>query len=246
MKKRTKLTPVTFDKDDNFLRIDGVECFAILFENEHTHRYAGYKLIEDDIDLCLHLIDSINEHNKLPNSFTLPLSLALVTLYGKIFAKADGRGVKLQRNDVPHELHVTHDLVTRYRNNFVAHAGGTHELVITIIGLNPNNKNKKVLCVLPQQSVKIDAIGHEVRENIKKILIAIKADIKIRKDVIYELMTKSVSEIPINELYKSFENADVPDREPNLDPGNYTVHFNVAQNGKMSVRVERNVMQNID
>lgn len=239
MKKSTKLSPIEFNEDNHFLKINGVECFAIIFENEHTHRYTGYKLIENDIDFCLHFIKNINEQSVNPHNFTLPLSLALVTLYGKIFAKADGRGVKFQRNDIPREFHETHDLVTNYRNNFVAHAGGTHEIGITVVGLNPNNRNKKVLCVLQPQIVKVDAINPQVRENLTQILLALKKESQSRQATIYELIKNSVLNIDIDELYQSFKNVYDSPPEPIMKPGNYSTHFHIEPNSKMSFRVER-------
>lgn len=238
MKKSTKLTPIPFKENDNFLTINGTECFAIIFENEHTHRYVGYKLIESDIDFCMHFLEEKVKH---PHSFSLHLSLAITSLYGKIFAKADGRGVKFQRSDIPREFHSIHDRVINYRNNFVAHAGGTYELGITVLGLNPNKNNKKILCVLPPHTVQRDSINPPLTDDLKKILIFLKEESQSRQKRIYELISKSVSDININELYKSFENVTGSHPEPIMEPGEYSTHFNIEQNSKMSFKLERKV-----
>jgi hypothetical protein len=240
MKKNTQLTPIEFKEDNNFLTINGTECFSIIFENEHTHRYAGYKLIEDDIGYCVHIIKIIEEQSLRPNYFSIPLSLALVSLYGKIFAKADGRGIKFQRSDIPQELRETHDLIINYRNNFVAHAGGTHETTISVIGLNPNINNKKVLCVLPPHSVKIDAISLEVREKMIKILDVLKKECATRRSTIYELIKKSVSLMSIETLYSTFKNkatnTDLAEQLPKNE--NYSVRFHIEPDSKMSFKIE--------
>jgi hypothetical protein len=232
---RTKITPIAFNQGHNPVSVMGIDCFGVQCDNYHIQRYAGYKHIEMDITHCLHLLDTIDQN---PNSLALALTTALATIYGKIFAQAEGRGVRLHKSDIPIGLQTTHLKVMEFRNSYAAHGGGTHEFAFTFVALNPNYNKKKVLAVFPPQIIKHNNINPEVRASMREILRALLALVAVRVSEIMKLIEESVKSIPLSELYESFSHTpEVGDFEIIITPGNYVSEFHIEPDTTYSIRL---------
>jgi hypothetical protein len=115
-----------------------VPAQRIPITSKFARRLAGYTLIERDLRAVHGWLEQIFElRSQLAeekegwhltdkpdpeNSLTSAVFIASITSYAKCFTKAEGRNVKLERQDVvPAELREVHDLVMSFRNNFTAH-----------------------------------------------------------------------------------------------------------------------------
>ncbi|MBF8178039.1 hypothetical protein [Herminiimonas contaminans] len=117
----------------------GKVCKRIVLDSPMAKQLAGYVLIEKDIRSAqgwLSHIDEIrgddaaqdkNGSRSSPDreryNLVKGLFVAALTFYGKAFAQADGRRVKLERRQVSEEFREVHDLAIAFRNNFAAHSG---------------------------------------------------------------------------------------------------------------------------
>lgn len=139
------------------------ETFIVL-ESKLAKNYAGYVSIRKDLEFIIktlkYLIDinsndkrpilevsgklNIKNHDEFLHSLIQSLYFASVTVYGKCFNKAEGRGVKLDKNILSKasiELQSTHDKVLETRNQYVAHGGVSVNEVTIVKLLFPGNGN---------------------------------------------------------------------------------------------------------
>lgn len=86
------------------------KALDILKENELMSKGKSFGGIED-LDL---------------SSEVRALFVASVIFYGKAFAEAGGRKIKMEKNWLEKEFHERHDLLINYRNNFAAHSGDSN------------------------------------------------------------------------------------------------------------------------
>ena len=175
-----------------------------------SRQYCGYILIEKDLDDTLHFIDALSaliEKKSARNDFLIKgMSRAIVTTYGKCFAKADGRRTKLERKNIPDEFKEVHDKLIDMRNNYAAHAGiSLHEACRGIFVLPPENKAKKPGIVSGtyfselRQTLTHQILTHEAtRRLIKNILAAVKQ----RLIKTCSQLQKQTNSLDLNKLYR--------------------------------------------
>lgn len=117
----------------------GKICKRIPLDSQLAKQLAGYVLIEKDLrsaGLWLAEIQKIRGHDALLDergnrrapdreryNIVKALFVAALTFYGKAFAQAEGRRVKLERRQVGSEFQEAHDDAISFRNNFAAHSG---------------------------------------------------------------------------------------------------------------------------
>jgi hypothetical protein len=112
--------------DENiFLKILNPHKKHIIINSDYAKRYMGYLLILEDLKSILLALDELKkEWSK--NIIRESLSFYIVITYGKVFAKADVRKVKLDRKHlekIRKDLIILHDILIDLRNKHVAHAG---------------------------------------------------------------------------------------------------------------------------
>lgn len=135
----------------------GKVCKRILLDSQLAKQLAGYALLEKDLrsaGLWLAEIQKIRGDDALLDKhgnrrspdrerYTVvkALFVAALTFYGKAFAQAEGRRIKLERHQVGPEFREAHDDAISFRNNFAAHSGAKSlERVRIAIALPPKGK----------------------------------------------------------------------------------------------------------
>lgn len=117
----------------------GKVCKRIQLESNLAMQMAGYVLIEKDLrsaGIWLAEIQKLRGSDELLDkhgsrrspdreryNVVKALFVAALTFYGKAFAQAEGRRVKLERRQLATEFHEVHDDAISFRNNFAAHSG---------------------------------------------------------------------------------------------------------------------------
>lgn len=93
-------------------------------------KYSGYNLIRKDLQLLKQCLEEWKAFNK-SSSLIIKQSVTsfFIITYGKLFAQADGRKIKLESNNfskifTENELKIHKELMT-LRNNYIAHGGET-------------------------------------------------------------------------------------------------------------------------
>lgn len=135
----------------------GKVCKRIPLDSQLAKQLAGYVLIEKDLrssSLWLSEIQKIRGEDALLDergsrrspdreryNLVKALFVAALTFYGKAFAQAEGRRVKLERRQLNVEFHQAHDNAISFRNNFAAHSGAKSlERARIAIALPPKGK----------------------------------------------------------------------------------------------------------
>jgi hypothetical protein len=190
-----------------------------------------------DLKRCIRLLDwlDIPSNKDDPNRFAIVDSLA--SIYGKFFAEAEGRGIRLQKSQIPLEYWASHDIVIDYRNGYVAH-GGTHEYGFTAIALNPNPENKRVIACLPPLIGKFMNITEKVRSDLRAIFHELSKVVSEKMNEAMGEIRKSVALINLEQLYESF--SEVPQenyRDIAQGEFRYNVAYDVHPDGKMHFRL---------
>lgn len=146
------------EKDDRgnpvkFNFSDGVEGLTLLCDSPLAKSMVAYGLISKDLKLAKEfLLESLNLQSPPENdnkSMKLALLIAFYTTYGKCFAQADGRKVKLDKSDISKEMVEVHADIIKMRNNYTAHSGGIGEGGHAIIALHPDKEKNIGAIVVP-------------------------------------------------------------------------------------------------
>lgn len=134
----TRLDPHTGDVTVEH-RLQGQLLPSVRLSGANVERYAGWLLIEDDLEASLNWYrkseDLRNEHSpqdgsrysQIENRDVLDIVKALfvasLTFYGKAFADAEGRRVRMRREQLNESFRRAHDDFIRYRHQLAAHSG---------------------------------------------------------------------------------------------------------------------------
>lgn len=121
-------------------------CLVLEIDNKIARQAAGYYLIEKDLRdiLCF-----LEEYTKLVFQENLEgskilikaLTKAIAITYGKCFAEAQGRGIKLEEIIISKINKETHKKLIHMRNEYIAHAGASgHEYSKYIAAISPEKK----------------------------------------------------------------------------------------------------------
>lgn len=127
---------------------EGRECVSTKLASPVAKQYAGYTLINADLDDAAHWNrvatrlfkrihasadpmhrDSVEEFHQSPS--TKPWRalrahwVAAIATYGKCYAQADGRRVKLEASNLPEALRSAHKEYVELRNEVIAHGGSS-------------------------------------------------------------------------------------------------------------------------
>lgn len=144
--------------------INGRKALSVVYNSKSADALAAYSLIQKDIKFCkttLSLAANLSGGNlNTPTSiyvrdeadtvsdFLKSLTISFIITYGKCFAQADGRKVKLESKDIfkkNEELKSLHDFVIEQRNTYIAHAGITNlESAKTIILLDEDESRGEI------------------------------------------------------------------------------------------------------
>src|SRR5258708_3266418 len=117
--------------DKGYIRvrlINGNIAPHYIIENPFSRMYSGYRLIHKDLlivkDALSYLMVNNYEENVIVSQ---SLSFMIIITYGKCFAKAEGRKIKLERESALKNLTIDeiniHSELILLRNQYVAHGG---------------------------------------------------------------------------------------------------------------------------
>ena len=116
----------------------GTECPTVLISEHPAKKFVGYHLIGDDladVEKWLRKVhEFLPEKNSLDKNSYFPadkdiadiakaLFMSCLTIYGKCFTSAKGRGIKLDRDFAPREFYGRHDEIMELRHTIAAHSG---------------------------------------------------------------------------------------------------------------------------
>lgn len=117
--------------------------FAVL-KTKLARRFSAFGLIKKDLDLIKQNLRLLQD-GVTDQTIKQSLSFFAVVTYGKCFAQAEGRGVKLEIEtikDLPEELKKEHQQLINQRNKYVAHAGGEGwEQNAIVAAINPESRS---------------------------------------------------------------------------------------------------------
>lgn len=127
--------------DNTILKIMNPNKKHIIFNSDFAKRYIGYLLIMEDLKSILRALDKLE--TEIPESIIREsLSFYIIIVYGKAFAKADVRKVKLEKGhlkDLRNDLIILHDVLIELRNKHVAHAGSEKFSLNNLVGQIEDN-----------------------------------------------------------------------------------------------------------
>lgn len=148
----------------------------VTVETPIARKLAGYTLIERDlrtVKTWLEMADSLNKR-EIDESTTgtqlltgdedndlivKALFVAAFVFYGKCFAQAKGRKVKLEKEQLPIELQTTHDEIIQLRNNYAAHSGEIpFEFCVINLVFYPRKKHKSKSPFLLRESIQTQSL----------------------------------------------------------------------------------------
>jgi len=129
--------------DKGFIRVRLIDQNIVphyIIENQFSRMFSGYRLIHKDLlivkDALSYLMANNYEENVIVSQ---SLSFMIIITYGKCFAKAEGRKIKLEKESALKNLTLEeiniHDELILLRNQYVAHGGiskfETNPVVVT-------------------------------------------------------------------------------------------------------------------
>ncbi|MDN5869195.1 MAG: hypothetical protein L0H73_00505 [Nitrococcus sp.] len=125
--------------------LDGRPCPYVVVEGPLAKQVAGLALIREDLQAVKAVLARIDPHTEdfVGNKALL---FGAVSLYGKCFTQADGRGVKLDPKHVfaNSDERESHDRLIQLRHEYVSHGGKAREEQLKIILLlDPDDTNKR-------------------------------------------------------------------------------------------------------
>jgi hypothetical protein len=182
---------------------EDIECLTVIVNTKVSKYMTGYGLIAKDLKQCLSCIDEIRKINDNNNDiFHWALYVAFHTTYGKCFASAQGRKIKLEAKDyVPIDFRKAHEKIMILRNKYTAHAGGYEEKGVAAIGLNPDMDDKKILEVMPPICLHISHISERDMGIYERLIKSIIDKVEVKIEDKRKRLQEEVSNMDIEELY---------------------------------------------
>ncbi|MVN22699.1 hypothetical protein [Mucilaginibacter arboris] len=97
-----------------------------LIEKKFAKNFSGYRLISKDINLIFEALSELKSANDTKSIINQSLTFFIIITYGKCFAEADERDVKLETSSLKFctdSEKGLHKELLNIRNNYIAHAG---------------------------------------------------------------------------------------------------------------------------
>ncbi|WP_166372114.1 hypothetical protein [Psychromonas sp. SA13A] len=215
LERSFKIDPFT-DKKIYSFTLGGNECISKNLDDKIAESLGRYALIDKDLDYIirsvnlaiamtsdnLDVVSNLRSYQYIQNSDelkTIPHSLfsSAVVAYGKCFASAEGRGIKLDKVSVfenaNRSLLDTHSNIIDTRNNYIAHAGNTFMENHTVQVVYHPDKERNIS---PFISVDTDFISHVSQSTFKKYMVVfehVSAHVKNKMNKIYEKIKQEKS-----------------------------------------------------
>ena len=155
-------------------------CPYNILNSKAAKHYAGLSLIENDLQTLLGFIElmEIHENDIKYGKEAHSSFFSFVILYGKLFARAKGRKMKLNEKkhlkDANQFLKKIHKEIIETRNNYVAHGGTTTKEQVNIFLLwDPDPTLIKAIGITPGilKSIAFDQKNIKIAKNLINFLL---------------------------------------------------------------------------
>lgn len=205
---RPTKTLMYFNEDSKkyiyLIELNGKVCPHYIHDSHLSRQWIAYNVMLKDLNNVRGAFFElkIKKYNPLVR---LSLVHAAITLYGRCFTKAEGRGVKLDGNVVfktaSKQNKKIHDRLISLRNKYVAHAGDNQiEEECYTLNLNPDLADKKILSdtIHGLQRIDQDAYLDFYIETVEQVKLYL--DIKLKE--IGKNLKKECFDLDINLVYE--------------------------------------------
>lgn len=195
-------------KYQKFKTENGAVCPVYVAKTKKAKQLSGYVQIMDDLRHSILLIENLGDEQLA--EIEKAIWSTAVMLYGKCFASAEGRRIKLEKSHVQTissqavDYHV--DLMT-LRNKYLAHACGTSmEQSETLVILNPEKEGKGIRYIAHTTVAKFRVSKNEKSNFIDhvKALFQVVSD---RVDEIHPIILAEHQSMDLGSLYRNTINA---------------------------------------
>ena len=190
------------------------KCHKVKLDSVKIRNFKGYLLIHRDIRnidtwlnlLNKHLYELYGDKIPLPNirikekenvyDTIKSLFISSVTMYGKLFVKAEGRLVKLEKQIFGNnsELLGYHETIMKYRHNFTAHSGATKTEGVIVYLLIDSIKDRDTLPIIVKEIYQPDYPAHEEIINFQKLIQFLKEKVDRKTDKLFARIYQSILE----------------------------------------------------
>jgi hypothetical protein len=135
----------------------GIPAKRVRLTSHLARQMAGYVLIERDLRMVGEWLKAIHRMSQAPSTrdshawttnddathvLVSGLFVAALTTYGKCFAKAEGRRIRLDVRWVPPGFEQTHERMLQMRNKFAAHSGSEDFEAVNVVLVIPVQKRR--------------------------------------------------------------------------------------------------------
>ena len=201
--------PIVDDKGitlgaDCRVEYEGEICPYIAVTNGIGKRLVGHEIIKRDLNDCLHILETFENHVTDDSILLNALWESFITKYGRCFADArSGRSIKLEANDVPENFKEHHEYLINLRNNFSAHAGDSDSDIFEArLALKPVSKGKELHGFYISREIVISAAPQALLEH-KEFISNVIALVDEKLERIYKRIKEDYENIDIEELYEN-------------------------------------------
>lgn len=171
-----------------------------------VNQYSGYKQIFSDLECVERLIHLLKEN--LDPELHYAVWMSAVVTYGKCFAQAKGRRIKLEKKHVSefNEKALSfHEEIISMRNDYFAHAGNNEKEASAVWAvLDPCDKEDGVIAIAHMRVSKAD-ISPEEMQSLLELCAGIKRVVHEITNGIEGRLLSDLSKIPKDDLYKKTE-----------------------------------------
>ena len=213
---------ITFEDESGSVvrtyKYKGESAGRIVLDDSISLQAAGYALIDKDLRNAFEWLEDVeaiykekgitkeNEEPNIPDKDEgrrlKSLLISMCTIYGKCFTSADGRRVKLGKNNIDKKYIETHDDIMEMRNNYAAHSGEekieTGKIVLAITLDDPNEGQLMITTEIDQPaSVGIDDIN-----KIKELIMHLRDYVSNKSDQLMNKICEDVLKVPPEEWLK--------------------------------------------
>lgn len=134
------------------------------------------------------------------------LYVSLVITYGKCFASASGRRIKLEKSAVfnsdTQSLEVLHEQLIEARNQYVAHGGNTDLESFSVSLIFHPNLNEKVPPMISVDSYYVNSLSKSSFERYQKLFEHLNNFVLKKMNVLYEKVYKDHIINKVDDLYR--------------------------------------------
>lgn len=207
--------PIVDDKGrvygtDIRVEFEGEVCPYITIETGIGKRLVGYEIIKRDLNDCIQILEAIeNKETDVPILLNA-LWESFITKYGRCFAGAKGRGIKLENKDVTESNDSSfkehHKYLINERNNFTAHAGDSDSDIFEVrLALKPSGKGKELLQFYISRDIVISATPEALIEH-KNLISYVIQIVDGKLDEIYRRIKEDYEKEDLDQLYENSKN----------------------------------------